>query len=199
MAQATKIAPTCSPHPAAVPHHTLLIYSTVDGHTRHICERMKFVLTALGQQVSLVPLDQAESLDLESFERIVIGASIRYGKHRPQVAQFINKHQPLLERKASALFSVNVVARKPEKNQPHTNPYMVKLLRQLSWKPQLAAVFAGRLNYPALGFVDKQMIRFIMLITKGPTDATQAFEFTDWAQVEAFAHQVCALPLPSQA
>jgi len=160
---------------------------------------MKLVMTALGQQVTLVPLEQAESLDLASFERIVIGASIRYGKHRPQLAQFVRKHQPLLERKASALFSVNVVARKPEKNQPHTNPYMVKLLQQVSWKPQLAGVFAGRLNYPALGFVDKQMIRFIMLITKGPTDATQTFEFTDWAQVETFAHQVCALPLPSQA
>ena len=36
-------------------HHTLLIYSTVDGHTRHICERMKFVMTALGQNVTLVP------------------------------------------------------------------------------------------------------------------------------------------------
>ena len=178
-------------------HHTLLIYSTVDGHTRHICERMKFVMTALGQNVTLLPLDQAHSLNLDKFERIVIGASIRYGKHRPQVAEFIQKHQALLARKANALFSVNVVARKPEKNQPHTNPYMVKLLKQLAWKPQLAGVFAGRLNYPALGFVDKQMIRFIMLITKGPTDITQAFEFTDWAAVEAFAHQVCALPLPS--
>ena len=180
-----------------MPHHTLLIYSTVDGHTRHICERMKFVMTTLGQQVTLVPLAQAEALDLAAFERIVIGASIRYGKHRPQVAAFIKKHQALLERKANALFSVNIVARKPEKNQPHTNPYMVKLLKQLGWQPQLLGVFAGRLNYPALGYVDRQMIRFIMYITKGPTDPTQVVEFTDWAQVEAFAQQVCALPLPS--
>lgn len=181
-----------------MPHHTLLIYSTIDGHTRHICERMKFVMTAQGQHVTLAPLDQADALNLDKFQRIVIGASIRYGKHRPQLAAFIKKHQPLLERKANALFSVNVVARKPEKNQPHTNPYMVKLLQQLSWKPQLAGVFAGRLNYPALGLVDQQMIRFIMYITKGPTDTTQTFEFTDWAQVEAFAHQVCALPVPGQ-
>ncbi|OQW87861.1 MAG: protoporphyrinogen oxidase [Rhodoferax ferrireducens] len=177
-------------------HQTLLIYSTIDGHTRHICERMKFVMTAMGQNVTLVPLDQAEALSLDKFQRVVIGASIRYGKHRPQVAEFIKKHRPVLDRKANALFSVNVVARKPEKNQPHTNPYMVKLLQQLGWKPQLAGVFAGRLNYPALGFVDKQMIRFIMLITKGPTDPTQAFEFTDWAAVETFAQQVCALPVP---
>lgn len=177
-------------------HQTLLIYSTVDGHTRHICERMKFVMTAMGQQVTLLPLEQAESLNLAKFERIVLGASIRYGKHRPQVAEFLIKNQAALASKANALFSVNIVARKPEKNQPHTNPYMVKLLKQIGWQPHLLGVFAGRLNYPALGYIDRQMIRFIMYITKGPTDPKAVVEFTDWAQVEAFAHQVCALPVP---
>lgn len=159
---------------------------------------MKFVMTAMGQQVTLIPLEQAESLNLAKFERIVVGASIRYGKHRPQVAAFIAKNQALLESKANALFSVNIVARKPEKNQPHTNPYMVKLLKQIHWKPQLLGVFAGRLDYPALGYIDRQMIRFIMAITKGPTDPKAVVEFTDWAQVEAFAHQVCALPVPGE-
>jgi menaquinone-dependent protoporphyrinogen oxidase len=181
---------------AAVTHQTLLIYSTVDGHTRHICERMKSVMTTLGQQVTLLPLEQAGAVKFDTFQRVVIGASIRYGKHRPQVAEFIAKHRAVLETKAGALFSVNIVARKPEKNQPQTNPYMIKLLKQITWKPQLLAVFAGRLNYPALGYVDRQMIRFIMAITKGPTDPTQVVEFTDWAQVETFARQVCALPLP---
>ena len=179
-------------------HRNLLIYSTVDGHTRLICERMQAAMTALGQPATLVALEQAHTLELASFDRIVIGASIRYGKHRPQVMAFIKQHQALLERKANALFSVNIVARKPEKNQPHTNPYMVKLIKQLGWQPQLLGVFAGRLNYPALGYVDRQMIRFIMYITKGPTDPTQVVEFTDWAQVQAFAQQVCALPRPGE-
>jgi len=181
-----------------VSHRNLLIYSTVDGHTRLICERMQAAMTALGQPATLVALEQAHTLELASFDRIVIGASIRYGKHRPQVMAFIKQHQALLERKANALFSVNIVARKPEKNQPHTNPYMVKLLKQLDWQPQLLGVFAGRLNYPALGYIDRQMIRFIMYITKGPTDPTQVVEFTDWAQVQAFAQQVCALPRPGE-
>jgi len=40
------------------------------------------------------------------------------------------------------------------------------------------------------------MIRFIMLITSGPTDPKTVIEFTDWSRVEAFAHAVCALPDP---
>jgi len=182
-----------------VAHHTLLAYSTTDGHTLHICERLKFVMTALGQRVTLLPLAQAGALDLAQFERIVIGASIRYGHHQPQVAQFISQHQALLERRPSAFFSVNVVARKPNKNQPDTNPYLKKFLRQIDWRPQLTAVFAGKLNYPVYGFFDRQIIRFIMLLTHGPTDPRTVVEFTDWAQVEAFAHAVCALPDPAGA
>jgi len=34
------------------------------------------------------------------------------------------------------------------------------------------------------------MIRLIMWITKGPTDISKTFEFTDWDKVEEFAHEI---------
>jgi menaquinone-dependent protoporphyrinogen oxidase len=172
----------------------LVIYSTTDGHTRHICERLQQFMAQQGKTATVVPLAQADALDLASFDKIVIGASIRYGKHQPQVAQFIARHQALLQSKPNAFFSVNIVARKPEKNQPQTNPYLIKFLRQISWQPKLLGVFAGKLNYPSYGFVDRQMIRFIMLMTKGPTDPKAVIEFTDWQRVEVFARQVCEMP-----
>jgi menaquinone-dependent protoporphyrinogen oxidase len=172
----------------------LVIYSTTDGHTRHICERLQQVMAQQGKTATVVPLEQADTLDLASFDKIVIGASIRYGKHQPQVAQFIARHQALLQTKPNAFFTVNIVARKPEKNQPDTNPYLIKFLRQISWQPKLLGVFAGKLNYPSYGFVDRQMIRFIMLMTKGPTDPKAVIEFTDWQRVEVFARQVCEMP-----
>ncbi|MBT8087173.1 MAG: menaquinone-dependent protoporphyrinogen IX dehydrogenase, partial [Gammaproteobacteria bacterium] len=51
-------------------------------------------------------------------------------------------------------------------------------------------VFAGRIDYPSLGFFDKNMIRFILWMGKGPTDPTGTFEFTDWEKVEEFAELV---------
>lgn len=178
---------------AAAAQRILIAYATTDGHTLHICQRLQQVMEALGSQVTVSLLAPAEALDLASFDRIVVGASIRYGHHQPQVAEFINRHQALLESRPSAFFSVNVVARKPDKNTPETNPYCRKFLKSVAWKPALAAVFAGKLDYPRYGFIDRQMIRFIMLITKGPTDPKTVVEFTDWAQVEAFGREVCAL------
>jgi len=164
----------------------LIIYSTTDGHTREICQRLQRLIEQQGHQVTLASVDDAPEIRLESFDKIVIGASIRYGKHDKRVYDFIKSNEQILESKPNAFFSVNVVARKPQKNQPETNPYLQKFLRQISWQPKQLAVFAGKIDYQRYRFRDRQMIRFIMWITKGPTDPETVIEFTDWEQVETF-------------
>ena len=171
----------------------LITYSTTDGHTRTICERLRQVIEDQQHSVVVSWMTDDPDIDLESFDKVVIGASIRYGKHQPQVVDFIRKNQSALENRPSAFFSVNVVARKPEKSQPETNPYLQKFLTKISWEPQNLAVFAGRIDYPSYGFVDRQMIRFIMWITRGPTDPTSTIEFTDWDKVDEFGRKIASL------
>ena len=171
----------------------LLLYSTTDGHTIEICNRIKRVLESDGATVDLRDLSVEPDLQQGTFDKIVIGASIRYGKHQPLVNDFIKRNQPILEAHPNAFFSVHVVARKPEKNTPETNPYLQKFLKKIDWQPQHLAVFAGRIDYPSLGLFDKTMIRFILWMGKGPTDPTGTFEFTDWAKVEEFGRAVTDL------
>jgi len=171
----------------------LIIYSTTDGHTRSICERLTQLIEEYDHSVVLSWMSDEPDIDLEPFDKVVIGASIRYGKHQPQVFEFIRKNQAVLESKPNAFFSVNVVARKPEKNQPDTNPYLQKFLKQIAWQPQNLAVFAGRIDYPRYGFIDRQMIRLIMWMTKGPTDTTATIEFTDWSKVEEFGRAIAKM------
>jgi menaquinone-dependent protoporphyrinogen oxidase len=147
-------------------------------------------------------MDNATDIRLEGFDKIVVGASIRYGKHQKQVFDFVARNEKLLVSKPSAFFSVNVVARKAHKNQPGTNPYMLKFLRQVAWQPDALAVFAGKIDYKKYRFLDRQMIRLIMYITHGPTHPDTVADFTDWKQVESFAgvvcnmqkHEACAMP-----
>ena len=168
----------------------LILYSTTDGHTTKICNRLKQEIEKNANQVTVVAVETFRRLDLPSFDKIIIGASIRYGKHNKLIFDFIDSNLPLLESKASAFFSVNIVARKPEKNRPETNPYMRKFLKQTSWRPNKLAVFAGKLDYPKYNSLDRLMIRLIMWITRGPTDPKTVIEFTDWQQVEDFAQIV---------
>ena len=168
----------------------LIIYSTTDGHTREICQRLRQVIEQKDHLVTLLSLDDEPDVDIKLFDKIVLGASIRYGKHRKQVYEYIKRNEQILDSKPNAFFSVNVVARKPEKNQPETNPYLKKFLKQISWQPKELAVFAGKIDYQRYRFRDRQMIRLIMWMTKGPTDPETVVEFTNWKQVEAFGRLI---------
>ena len=144
-------------------------------------------------EIVLAIIDDKLDFDAESFDKIVIGASIRYGKHRPLVYDFVRRNQAKLESMPSAFFSVNVVARKPEKNQPESNPYVQKFLKQASWQPKKMAVFAGKINSPIYTFWDRQIIRLIMWMTGGPTDPKSVVDFTDWNTVDDFGRSIAEM------
>ena len=167
----------------------LFIYSSTDGHTKKICDRIKNFLND-GNLIELVSIEDAKKIDLSSFEKIIIGASIRYGRHSKELYKFINLNKGILNQRQSAFFSVNVVARKLEKNTAATNPYIKKFLKISDWKPKKIKVFAGKVDYPNYNFLDKHIIRFIMYITNGPTDITQTYEFTDWSKVDDFTKEL---------
>ena len=130
------------------------------------------------------------SINIKDYDTVVIGASIRYGKYREEIFEFIKENEELLNSKDNAFFSVNVVARKENKNKPETNPYLIKFLNKISWQPKILDVFAGKIDYPKYKFLDKYAIKFIMWITKGPTDTSKVYEFTDWNRVKSFAEKL---------
>jgi len=165
---------------------TLILYSTTDGQTKRICESIKINLKNR-DLIDLVQLDKNTNVSIASYNEIIIGASIRYGKHKKDLFDFIEKNKNLLDTKRNAFFTVNVVARKAEKNRVDTNPYMKKFLETVNWKPKILAVFAGKIDYPKYRFFDKHIIRLIMFITNGPTNTTESYEFTDWSDVKEFA------------
>jgi menaquinone-dependent protoporphyrinogen oxidase len=173
---------------------TLIACSTVDGHTLSICKRIGQRLQERGHTVTLLELGKPSDIDLRMFDLVVIGASIRYGKYRPEVFEFIDKHRSVLDGLRSAFFSVNVVARKPGKDSVETNPYLKVFRQRTSWQATTWGVFAGKLDYARYGVLDRQMIRLIMWITKGPTDPKVAVDFTDWAAVDRFAQQLAGPP-----
>src|SRR5678815_643954 len=144
---------------------TLIAYSTVDGHTLKICSRLKELLEGLGHRVALLDISKVSTLDADSFDQVVIGASIRYGRHRADLYRFINTNREALDRKPSAFFSVNVVARKAGKDTPESNPYVQAFRRKTTWAPGELGVFAGKLDYPRYGFLDRQVIWLIMWLT----------------------------------
>lgn len=164
----------------------LIVCSSTDGQTRRICERLRDIVHGGGDEVTLAMIDEAAELTPAPYQLAVVGARIRYGRTDRRVIAYANRYAAVLNAMPSAFFSVNIVARKAEKSRPESNPYVQKFLRRVSWRPRWLEVFAGKLDYPRYGPLDRQIIRFIMWLTKGPTDRHAVVEFTDWTQVQRF-------------
>jgi menaquinone-dependent protoporphyrinogen oxidase len=172
----------------------LMLCSSTDGQTRRICERLTAQLRGVGDDVALLAIEDAQRMSPAGFDLAVVGARIRYGKTHPLVIDWANEHAAQLNAMPSAFFSVNVVARKPGKDRPDSNPYVQAFLRQVRWRPRALDVFAGKIDYPRYGPLDRAVIRFIMALTRGPTQRDAIVEFTDWARVAQFGQCLVAGP-----
>ena len=171
---------------------TVIIYASTDGQTLKICNALRAQLQQNNQKIDLFSIEDFNE-KITNYDKIIIGASIRYGVHNKHIIDFMNTHKEQLNNKKTAFFSVNLVARKPEKNTPSTNPYVVKFFKTIDWKPTIVEVFAGKLDYQKYPFFDKIMIQFIMWMTKGPTNSDAKIEYTNWEKVKAFGVQLSNL------
>jgi menaquinone-dependent protoporphyrinogen oxidase len=166
-----------------------IIYATVDGHTTKICNEILKTVKEKNVNIQLFTVDNFNK-NISDFDKLVIGSSIRYGVHDKVIIEFINKNKAELDTIKTAFFSVNLVARKPQKNTPETNPYVVKFFKTIDWKPTIVEVFAGMLDYKKYKTFDRIMIQFIMWMTKGPTDKNTKIEYTNWDKVKDFANRL---------
>ncbi|MCX2869851.1 menaquinone-dependent protoporphyrinogen IX dehydrogenase [Kluyvera cryocrescens] len=172
---------------------TLMLFSTRDGQTREIAAYLCSQLNELGTDTAMIDLNRTDDIEWQLYDRVIIGASIRYGHFHPALDRFVKKHAAVLQSMPSAFFSVNLVARKPEKRSPQTNSYTRKFLLRSPWQPDICAVFAGALRYPRYGWFDRFMIRLIMKMTGGETDTRKEVVYTDWEQVAGFAREIVQL------
>ena len=167
----------------------IMIYSTTDGHTKKILDHINKIC-ARKHTVRQIPIEAVSNLDLSCFDKIVLGAGVRYGDHKTEIYDFVKSSKKILEAKETFFFSVNLVARKRDKSSSNTNPYIRKFLAKTSWAPSETDVFAGKLCYPKYSFLDRNIIRCIMAITDGPTNTSRCYEFTNWDSVTSFAERI---------
>jgi menaquinone-dependent protoporphyrinogen oxidase len=172
-----------------------LYYATRDGQSRRIAEHIFGRLVA--SETLSPPQDVAVTMpaaaDLAAASVIVLVAAVRYGKHLPEADRFLATYRSLASPPPLALASVNLTARKPAKTTAAGNAYLRKIIARHRLAPALAVAFAGRLDYRRYSWLDRQIIRFIMLLTRGPTDPDTDVEYTSWPAVDEFAAHIAEL------
>lgn len=173
----------------------LIVFAGKDGFTQKVCQYIQTNVTKLlvknknHQACDIVNISQIKPEQLNKYRTVIFGSSVHYGKHDPIFCQFVDNNFETLNRIKTAFFSINLTARKSDKNTVKTNPYIAKFLASTKWQPKQLAVFAGKLNYPKYSFYNRLMIQFIMWLTDGPTSPNHVEEFIDWRKVDSFSLQ----------
>jgi menaquinone-dependent protoporphyrinogen oxidase len=173
-----------------------LFYATRDGQSRRIAERIADRLADHG--ICALPHDLASPTSippsgLAAARLVVVVAAVRYGRPLPEADQFLASYRTLRDPPRLVLLLVNLTARKPGKDTVEGNAYLRKSIVRHRLAPAFALAIAGRLDYSRYGWLDRQLIRFIMKLTGGPTDLTACIEFTPWDVVDDVALRIVAL------
>jgi menaquinone-dependent protoporphyrinogen oxidase len=168
----------------------LIIYSTAEGQTRKIAERMADMAREAGQQARLTPVEAAwQHSFFPAPDGVVVAASVHVGKHSAEITRFVAKHRAQIEAVPSAFVSVSMSASATEK---HTTAegYASAFLAETGWQPEVHGVIGGALQYSQYGVFKRAMIRHIARKEGLPTDTSRDHEFTDWEAVRALTHEL---------
>jgi menaquinone-dependent protoporphyrinogen oxidase len=165
----------------------LFLYSTREGQTKKILQHIAASFAT--QDVDFVDIHQCDEISFDGYKKVLIGASVRYGKLNPLLYRFVERYHQELAAVKAGFICVNLTARKESegKDTAEGSVYVQTFLKKSRWQPDLIGVFAGALRYPQYRFLDKMMIKLIMTMTNGETDTSKEVEYTNWNKVDQFA------------
>jgi menaquinone-dependent protoporphyrinogen oxidase len=167
----------------------LILYTTVEGHTARIAERIVLRLKGKGHVADIHCLDAGAGLlpDLATYDAVMVGASIHYGRHPRILRTLVRRQSSALAGRPGAFFSVSLSAGGPGAKPAAAQRYLDRFLRETGWRPQQTASFAGALQYSKYGPLKRLVMICFVGLAGGNTDTSGDYEYTDWNAVESFA------------
>jgi menaquinone-dependent protoporphyrinogen oxidase len=180
----------------------LIVYGSAYGQTARISQRIAQGLAQAGHRVITLDGKQlSPELSLAEYDGFVIAASVLFGHHQRYIEAFVRRHVDRLNAGPSAFVSVcgAAVGSAPE-GMRQAQGYADTFLRQTGWRPQAIRLLAGALPYTKYGLFTRWMMKMISRRTGRPTDTSRDYDFTDWDDVDEFAHELAGtLAAPERA
>ncbi len=165
----------------------LILYATSEGHTARIAERIAQGLRDKGHCVASQRVDASGTIpDLESYQGVIVGAPVHYGRHPSHLRTLLREHRAALAARSSAFFSVSLSAGGPGAKPAAARRYVQTFLRQAGWQPQQASAFGGVLQFSKYGRLKRLLMILFVGLAGGDTDTSRDYEYTDWDAVERF-------------
>lgn len=165
----------------------LVLYGTVEGHTRKIASRIHERLESHGHDATLADVVQPGSFGLGSFDAAILCAPIHIGQYPPPFVHYVTSWIDGLGEIATALVTVSLsIASDNDDEKTEAESFPRKLEAKTGWKADREHNAAGALKYVEYDYFKRWMMKRIAEEEDGPTDTSRDHELTDWPALDEF-------------
>ena len=167
----------------------LVVYSTHDGQTRKVAERIATVLRDRRHVVELLDASRLpRGLDLDRFQAVFVGSPVHARGYLRPLVRFVEEYRPALDRLPTLFFSVGLaILSKTSDGRAQTMEIVDRFVADTGWRPRRIELVAGALPYTRYNFLIRFVMRRIVKSEGGDADTSRDYEYTDWNAVDRFS------------
>ncbi len=177
-----------------------ILYATREGHTRSVAEHVAGTLIARGFSPEIYDLAvDSDPVTIQRFAGAVLAASVHFGKHEPEMVDFVKAHRAELDAMPCAFLSVNLseaAAERPGTTERQHAQFaadvervIARFFEQTGWRPRHTMPVAGALLYTRYNVLVRFVMKQIARSSGGDTDTSRDHVYTDWAALDRFVEQ----------
>jgi menaquinone-dependent protoporphyrinogen oxidase len=167
--------------------YILVMYETVEGHTKKLAETIAKWLEEVGLKVMLTSASQIGFCDPGEFDGAILCAPIHMAQYPQAFVDYINDWRDGLEAIPTALVTVSLgIASQFPDERAEVELFPRQLQDDTGWKANIEHNAAGALKFREYDFFKRWIMRRISEKEGGPVDTSKDHELTDWSALKEF-------------
>jgi len=159
----------------------LVVYGSTHGQTEKVARFLAGELHGEAAEASADP-------DPTPYDGVIVAAPVYVGDFPKSVRKWVAAHAKALEAKPTAFLAVclGVLQAEPQVRR-ELEGIVQKFLARTGWRPSETKLVAGAVLYTRYNWFVRWMMKRIAAKAGGSTDTSRDHEYTDWADLAAFA------------
>lgn len=145
---------------------TLIVYASKHGCAKRAAEK---VGEALGNNTDVLDVGNVTRIDLEDYEKVIIGGSIRAGKIQGQIRNFTQKFMNQLLEKKIGLFICHMEEDPAKAEKELTGNFPQPLVEHATAK----GLFGGEFDMEKMNFLERFIIKKVAHVTESVSNINE--------------------------
>ena len=164
---------------------TLIIYASIEGHTKKVADHIVEKFSAAGHDISAFnAMDRTAEVSVQPYDKIILAGSVHERRHPKPFEVFLSGNSERLSEKPTLLISVSMSAAFPE-GAEEAMEYVEEMQMRTGFIPTETLCIAGAIKLAKYDYYALQVLRHVVLRDRDFDPTQNEHEFTDWDTLDA--------------